>query len=67
MSADAVRAAIQNAESVIQSRKTTREATQLEHRGALALEALADDVTRLHAEMQSIRVILMGMAVTRPR
>ena len=66
MSADAVRAAIQNAESVIQSRKTTREATQLEHRGALALEALADDVTRLHAEMQSIRVVLMGMAA-RPR
>ena len=67
MSADAVRAAMQNAESVIQSRKTTREAVQLEHRGALALEALADDVTRLYAEMQSIRIVLMGMAAVRPR
>jgi hypothetical protein len=60
--ADAIVAAMQNAEAVIQSRRATREATQLEHRGALALEALADDVTRLHAEMQAIRILLAGMA-----
>ena len=59
MSADAVRAAMQAAESAIQSRKTIRETTQLDFRGALALEALADDVTRLHAEMQSIRIVLI--------
>ena len=60
--ADAISAAIDSAEQVIHSRKATREATQLEFRGALALEALADDVTRLHAEMRVIRYLLAGIA-----
>jgi hypothetical protein len=35
--------AMGDAEIIIAKRKTTREATQLEHRGALALEIIADD------------------------
>lgn len=63
--ADAISSAIDSAEQVIHSRKATREATQLENRGALALEALADDVTRLHAEMRAIRYLLAGIAAKR--
>jgi len=37
--------AIGDAEMAIAKRKSTREATQLEHRGALALEIIADDMT----------------------
>ena len=59
---DVISAAIRNAELAIQSRKATREATQLDHRGGLALELLADEVTKLHAEMQSIRFLLSEIA-----
>lgn len=59
---DAISAAIENAERAIGSRKSIREAVQLDHRAGLALETLADDVTRLHAEMQAIRILLSGIA-----
>lgn len=63
--ADPMRA-IGDAEMAIAKRKSTREATQLEHRGALALEIIADDMTRLHAEVQTLR-ILFGSYAVRPR
>jgi hypothetical protein len=53
---------IGDAEIAIAARKATREANQIEFRSAIALEVLADDVTRLHAEMKVIRSILAGIA-----
>jgi len=60
--ADPMRA-IGDAEIAIAKRKSTREATQLEHRGALALEIVADEMTRLHAEIQTLRILFAGYAV----
>jgi hypothetical protein len=38
---------IEAADAAIQARKAMREATQLDHRGALALELIADEMTRI--------------------
>lgn len=58
--------AIGEAETAIAMRKAAREANQLEFRSAIALEAIADDVTRLRAEIQTIRELFAGFAA-RPR
>lgn len=57
--------AIGDAEIAIAARKPTREGTQLEHRGALALEIIADEMTRMNAEISNAAVsirILRGAA-----
>jgi hypothetical protein len=54
--------AITDAEKTIQSRGATREATQQEFRSALALELIADELTRLHAEARTIRYLLATIA-----
>ncbi|WP_156436554.1 hypothetical protein [Bradyrhizobium pachyrhizi] len=53
---------VTDAEAAIAARKAVREANQIEFRSVQALEALADDVTRLRAEMTVIRYLLAGMA-----
>jgi hypothetical protein len=50
--------AIADAEKAIQSRAASREAMQLEFRGAVAIELIADELTRLHAEASTIRYLL---------
>jgi len=54
------------AEHAIATRLHSREATQLEHRGALALEVIADEMTRLRAEVSTLRD-LFATYVGRPR
>jgi hypothetical protein len=53
---------VADAETVIAARKATREATQFDFRSGQALEVIADEVTRLHAEMRVIRYLLAGIA-----
>jgi hypothetical protein len=43
------------AEEVIASRENTRKNTQLEFRGTLAIELIADEMTRLRAEIRTLR------------
>lgn len=57
-----ISAPIRDAETIIAARKASRESTQADFRSPLALEAIADEVTRLHAEMRVIRYLLAGMA-----
>ena len=56
----AIGSSIGDAELAIAARKAVREANQIEFRSAIALEALSDDVTRLHAEMRLIRELFAG-------
>jgi hypothetical protein len=53
------------AELAIATRRASREATQRDFRSAIALETLADDVTRLRAEMSVIREFLAQIAAKR--
>jgi hypothetical protein len=46
---------IDDATRTIAARKTQRDATQLQHRGALAAELIADELTMIRAEMGVIR------------
>lgn len=48
---------IEAAEAAIKARKATREATQLDHRGALALELIADEMTRMYGEIKTLRML----------
>jgi hypothetical protein len=50
--------AITDAEKTIQSRSAAREAMQLEVRSAVAIELIADELTRLHAEARTLRYLL---------
>jgi hypothetical protein len=60
-----ISAPIGEAELAIATRRAAREANQIDHRSAIALEALADDVTRLRAEMTVIRSLLAQIAAKR--
>jgi hypothetical protein len=53
---------VDDAQKVTASRRATREATQLEHRGALALEAIADELTMLTAEVKTLRSLFATYA-----
>jgi hypothetical protein len=55
--------AITDAEKAIEQRKKTRESMQIEHRSFLALETIADELTRLHAEARTIRYLFATYAV----
>jgi hypothetical protein len=57
--------AITDAEKTIQDRHTKREATQQEFRGPIALELIADELTRLNAEVRTLRY-LYASALVRP-
>ena len=49
---------VRTAEAEIAKRVKTREGTQLEHRGALAIELIADEMTRVAAELKVMRGLL---------
>jgi len=49
-------------ELAIQSRASQRDGKQLETRQAEALELIADELTRLRAEVRSLRNLLAGYA-----
>jgi hypothetical protein len=51
-----------DAEKTIAARAGTREGTALEHRGALAAELIADEMTRVAAEMQVMRGLVALIA-----
>jgi hypothetical protein len=53
---------IHKAEAAIKDRARSREATGLEHRGALATELIADEMTRAAAELKVMRVLLATIA-----
>ena len=53
---------VTEAEEVIASRENTRKNTQLEFRGTLALELIADEMTRLRAEIRTLREQLSAYA-----
>jgi hypothetical protein len=55
--------AIDDAEQVIVLRKSTRDANQIEFRSALALEIIADEMTRLQAEVKTLRYLFATYAV----
>jgi hypothetical protein len=57
--------AINEAERTISARKVGREAAQIEFRKAQALELIADEMTRLHAEVRTLRYFFATYA-TRP-
>ncbi|MGM4999242.1 hypothetical protein AB8A05_10950 [Tardiphaga sp. 538_B7_N1_4] len=48
---------ITDAEAVIADRKKVRDGNQIEFRSVIALEALSDDLTRVHAELQVMRYL----------
>jgi hypothetical protein len=50
--------AITDAEKTIQGRSAAREAMQVEVRSAVAIELIADELTRLHAEARTLRYLL---------
>lgn len=52
--------AITDAEETIEIRKQTRVSTSLDHRGFLAAEAIADELTRLVAEVRTLRYLYAG-------
>lgn len=54
--------AITDAEKTIEARKKAREHLAIEHRGFLALEAISDDITRLHAEARTLRYLFATYA-----
>lgn len=58
--------AIADAERAIEARKKTRDKMAVDHRSFLALEAISDDMTRLHAEVRTLRYLFATYAV-RPR
>jgi hypothetical protein len=53
---------IGDAEIAIATRKAARVVNPIDVRSAIALEALADDVTRLRSEIQTIRELFAGYA-----
>jgi hypothetical protein len=53
---------VHDAEKIIASRAPSREGTMLEHRGALAAELMADEMTRVVAELSVIRGLLASIA-----
>jgi hypothetical protein len=60
-------ATIGQAEQTIASRKLVRESgQQYEYRSAMALETISDDLTRLRAEITTLRELFAGFAA-RPR
>lgn len=56
---------IKDAEKEIEKRHRGRSGVQLDFRTPAALELIADDMTRLHAEIKTIRNILASMAASR--
>jgi hypothetical protein len=50
--------AITNAEKTIEGRSAAREAMEPEVRSAVAIELIADELTRLHAEARTLRYLL---------
>ena len=53
---------VRKAEAEIAKRAKTREIVSLEHRGALATELIADEMTRVAAEMTVMRGLLAMIA-----
>ena len=54
--------AITDAERTIAARKTGRDGTQVEFRQAQALELIADEMTRLTAEVRTLRYLFATYA-----
>jgi hypothetical protein len=50
--------AISDAEQIIEQRKRERAATSLDFRAPLAAEQIADELTRLVAEVKTVRYLL---------
>ena len=59
--------AINDAEKTIQGRRAIRDGTSLEFRSPVALEMIADELTRLHAEARTIRYLLATIAAREAR
>lgn len=53
---------IAEAEREIAARKRLREGSQIEFRNVAALEMIADDLTRLHAEARMLRYLFATFA-----
>jgi hypothetical protein len=51
-----------DAEKATAERKKTRESMQIENRSFLALEIIADELTRLHADARTIRYLFATYA-----
>lgn len=57
--------AITDAEKTIETRKRERLPISLDHRGFLAAEAIADELTRLVAEVKTLRYLFATYAAKR--
>lgn len=53
---------INEAEKLIEKRKMERESLQRDFREAIALETIADDLTRVHAELRTLRYLFATFA-----
>jgi hypothetical protein len=53
---------IADATAAIEQRQKRREHAALEHRGAIALEIIADEVTMMRAEMTVMRTLMAHLA-----
>jgi hypothetical protein len=62
MAHDPLLQAITEAEATIQARKPSREASQVQFREPAALELIADELTRLHAEVKTLRYLFATYA-----
>ena len=58
--------AITDAEKTIETRQKMRDKSAIDHRSFLAMEAISDDMTRLHAEVRTLRYLFATFAA-RPR
>ncbi|MDB5937582.1 MAG: hypothetical protein JWQ01_4926 [Massilia sp.] len=58
--------ALEDATSTIEARKKRRENMAVDHRSFVALEALADEVTMMRAEMTVMRGLMAMMAAPKP-
>jgi hypothetical protein len=56
---------IRNAEELIKRRNQQRQSIQLDHRGGIAAETIADELTMIRAEMTVMRELLATIAAKR--